>query len=269
MPNKVTSGYLGIELEVDTYESDGKVIISHLSLEDIAYNQMPKEINFKTKTEILYVNGTHCVAKCTVSDRNGRVIEAIGESTSNSLTTSVAKMYPALIAAQRAFDRAFIRYLNLPGKVYSDTEGVANPIAEVVSATIFEEKDSNEPSIISFEEQAPETNEQKPKKVVATQKAPQEPKKAESTQNKPVEQKPAGQKPAANKPVEQAAQAKQAEDPGDVVLDMGRYKEQGKTIKEINEEGNYIEWIVEKYNPKDEKGKMYKKYCQDYLNSLK
>lgn len=127
---KITSNYLDTELEVSTFtdESGEKTIISHAALEDIVHNQIPDEFGTKYEITALSISETHNVFKCVISDNSGRRITGIGESLPVTLESDIAKAYPALIASQRAFDRAVIQYLQFPSKVYSDTEGVTSEI---------------------------------------------------------------------------------------------------------------------------------------------
>ena len=231
--SKVKSNYLNCEFDVETYESDGKMIISHTALENIAYNQIPEKANFKARTELLHITTTHCVAKCTVGDRNGRVVEAIGESSTPTLVTEIARSYPALMAAQRAFDRAFIRYLNLPGKVYSDIEGITNDIQEVFGVSEIKVNEIELPK-----ETGPQSATTKP---------------ASTNNTKTPETKP----------------KEQSQNPGDTVLAFGKFSKSNKTIAEIHNSGdNYVTWMAETFKPRDETGKKYKKLCVDYLASL-
>jgi hypothetical protein len=93
-------------------------IIHHDSLQDVIHNLA------KVKYDFNFVSSdtTHCVVICSMADASGRVIREIGESIPATLDTKIAQDYPALIASQRAFDRAAIRYLDLPGKVFSNME---------------------------------------------------------------------------------------------------------------------------------------------------
>jgi hypothetical protein len=102
-------------------EENGRVvkIILHDSLEDVIHNQAT---GVHYSYEIVSSDPIHSVVICTMSDDNGRCVVGIGESIPATLDTPIAQNYPTLIATQRAFDRAAIRYLNLPGKVFSNTE---------------------------------------------------------------------------------------------------------------------------------------------------
>lgn len=71
--------------------------------------------------QIQVLGKEHFLVKCIFQDEEYRIVE-YGEVTPATLTSSIAKEYPATMALNRAFDRAAIRYLNLEGKVYSDNE---------------------------------------------------------------------------------------------------------------------------------------------------
>lgn len=127
---KLKSSYLNIEFEFNAFESqeNGEAIqiVSHESLEDIIHNQVPKELQARYDYNEMVVGRDHCVIRCTISDAKGRRVQAIGESVPETLETEISRCYPAVMAAQRAFDRAVIRYLGFSGKTLSNSEGVDN-----------------------------------------------------------------------------------------------------------------------------------------------
>lgn len=127
---KLKSSYLNIEFEVNAFESqengEALQIVSHESLEDIIHNQVPKELQAKYDYNEMRIGRDHCVIRCTISDVKGRRVQAIGESVPETLETDISRCYPAVMAAQRAFDRAVIRYLGFSGKTLSNSEGVDN-----------------------------------------------------------------------------------------------------------------------------------------------
>ena len=71
--------------------------------------------------QIQVLGREHFLVKCIFQDEEYRIVE-YGEVNPATLTSSIAREYPATMALNRAFDRAAIRYLNLEGKVYSDNE---------------------------------------------------------------------------------------------------------------------------------------------------
>lgn len=122
--SKIKSNYLKTEFSVDLFEKlddfgGALKIIRHASLEDIIVNQLD-DVFFDY--EIIKADKDHSVIKCIISDKKGRRVVDVGESLPATLTTEIAQNYPVLTASQRAFDRAAIKYLNIPGKIYSDLE---------------------------------------------------------------------------------------------------------------------------------------------------
>lgn len=120
--------HLNREVELETFEVEGKggpaVIVKHRSLEDVLYNDLQKDMKLgimQNYTAVL-VSNDHNVFICTIYDAKGRRIQMLGESSPSNLDTLIAKEYPSMQAAQRAFDRAMIRYLDLPGRVLSELE---------------------------------------------------------------------------------------------------------------------------------------------------
>ena len=93
-------------------------IIHHDSLQDVIHNSAKVKYDFT----FVSTDTTHCVVICSMVDSSGRIVREIGESIPATLDTKIAQDYPALIASQSAFDSAAIRYLNLPGKVFSNME---------------------------------------------------------------------------------------------------------------------------------------------------
>lgn len=124
---KMYSSYLDREIDVSFKETqvDGEptTIITHDSLEDVILNQIP-DYNVKYDKTLEFCGPDHWVVKCTISDKNGRRVQNFGESINETLYTPIGRTIPAIMAEIRAFDRAAIRYLNLPGKVYSNEEAV-------------------------------------------------------------------------------------------------------------------------------------------------
>lgn len=122
------STYLQKEIEVpaQTVLSAGEVvqIIPHDFLENFLNNdEVAREFNITCHyTHIPVMEPRHYVFLCAISDKHGRRVECIGESLDETLTTEIARNYPALMAYKRAFDAAAIKYLGLEGKVYSDQQ---------------------------------------------------------------------------------------------------------------------------------------------------
>ena len=123
---KIKSAYVNRELDFDVVEkleptsNQTMLLIKHDSLRDVIYNQLEKTVNVKynyVKAEL-----EHAVVECTIDDGEGRIVTEVGESVPSTLENDIARAYPALIASQRAFDRAAILLLKLPGKHLSNME---------------------------------------------------------------------------------------------------------------------------------------------------
>lgn len=122
------STYLKKEIEVPTQDitSAGEdiTIIPHAFLEDLLLNSdMTKDLNIVCHfTNIATNEAGHYVFLCSISDKEGRRAEGIGESLPATLDTEIARNYPALMAYKRAFDDAAIKYFGFSGKVYTDQQ---------------------------------------------------------------------------------------------------------------------------------------------------
>lgn len=119
---KLESKSLNKSFEFVTFEKEenGKIvkIVTHDSLEDVIHNQC-EGVNYDIF--IVKSDRDHSVASCTMYMGN-RKVTAFGETVPETLENEIARNHPALIATQRAFDRAAIRFLALPGKCFSNTE---------------------------------------------------------------------------------------------------------------------------------------------------
>lgn len=130
------SKYFGKEIELSAIESvsNGEVVlvVPHDDLVDVIINSQDAiDNNIQAHTAPIVVEPGHYAFLCTISDKNGRRVEEIGESTIDTLETVIARGYPALMAFKRSFDAAAIRFLGLPGKLYSDQQ-----ISSVSSDTV-------------------------------------------------------------------------------------------------------------------------------------
>jgi hypothetical protein len=111
------------EINFATFEKENEFgrpikVIFHDSLQEVIHNEAKVKYDFN----FIVANADHTVVVCTMVDGSGRLIREVGESIPATLDTEIARNYPSLIASQRAFDRAAIRYLDLPGKVFSNME---------------------------------------------------------------------------------------------------------------------------------------------------
>ena len=177
---KVKSQYIDREFEVSCWEMEQSgrtlTIIEHAAFEDIIFNELTEEpLGFEYDLEPLAGVTGYPAVKCTMKDKSGRCVIALGEAHPDSLVNNISRQNPLIMAGNRAFDRAAIRYLNLEGKVYSSEE------------------------IPSEEEK--------------------EPVKSES---KPVEKMP-----------DVVTEAKPDSNIGMVVVNFGKYRNQGKTVADI------------------------------------
>lgn len=258
--NKIHSDYLDMDFDVVTYPGDqGEVqIISHDALENIIHNQVGIDVGVKYDITEMHIADRHCVFRCTISDSNGRRIQAIGESMQASLDTDIAKMYPALMAAQRAFDRAVIRYLQFPSKVYSSLEGVdkAQDDEPVTTISVQDIPQDGEAAIAP----APINN--------GTTAAPQQ---RQATQpRQPVQQ---AQRTNANQTTTQNATKPAAtksefvpdEKLGEVLYNIGKYRSEPKSLAWIWEHDNKcFDWIINSYGGTSTSGAQLRDHCKRY-----
>lgn len=139
MNNMMRSNYLNVALSLETYErinEKGKkvLIITHNSLEDVLFNQLPnvmqaKGMSFHYEVEKIHVSDTIASFMCKIVDSCGRIVFNTGESDKAFMQDNVISLKNYIrIAKNRAIDAALIRYLDLPtvdgrvGKIYSDAE---------------------------------------------------------------------------------------------------------------------------------------------------
>lgn len=205
--------------EFATRDTEAGSILTHGTLENIVHDiapQMEKPIKYHYAEPRMFEPG-HFVVFCTMTDEGGqRRVEAIGEASESSLETEIAKKFPVLIATQRAFDRAAIRFLAFPGKAYSDSE-------------------------IPIGDQAPEPDPRKQEKPAAEPK----PEPASKAKAEPAE-KPKAENKQAAKPEPEPSQ-----EPGkiikyeDIPVKLGRHKNKGYTISQLaKEDYASLEWIA-------------------------
>lgn len=125
---QIHSNYTNSLLDFDVMEKEALssgspiTVIKHDSLRDVIYNTL--NITNSGKIEYKYINSSveHAVVECTIDDGKGKVATEIGEAVPATLENDIARNYPVLIASQRAFDRAAILLLDLPGKQLSNDE---------------------------------------------------------------------------------------------------------------------------------------------------
>ena len=134
---KARAKYLDKEVEFEGKVIDDKTIIPHTVLEELADDN-----NVEYSYLSLFNNGWSAVFECTASftTSNGvsRTVHAIGESNTKNLTTEIAKKYPTIMAAKRAFDRAVIRLFGFKD-TYADSESIEERKIRKKKAEIPEE----------------------------------------------------------------------------------------------------------------------------------
>lgn len=128
MDKKVTIKSRRFEnLEIEVYESKNDMgrtiyLIRHSELLDIIENRLPENIKIEYDWDSIQVlEPHHYVVKAWIKDSNGICVKMFGESLPATLNTTISKQYPATIAANRAIDRAIIKYLDIP-RTYSSEE---------------------------------------------------------------------------------------------------------------------------------------------------
>lgn len=257
--SKIKSLYLKTEVEVayNKTEVNGAptTIITHDSLEDVILNQVPQELGVKYDKTVEYVAPGHSVVKCTISDKNGRRVQCLGESVEATLYTEISKGIPTLMAEIRAFDRAAIRYLALPGKVYSNEEGVqpdhiaSDRAGNKSGNTVIDPSDYMEDMESSVEDEMVDESGTIVSTVVPTEEstpAPSEKAKAETTPEKKDRTK----------------------DAGAIIVNFGKFKNAPKTVAEICEdegEKQWVEFVLNKINTDDAEKKKQLTAMRYYL----
>ena len=235
---RVKSNYLEKELEVDVFEAmeDGETIniISHETLENIIYNKLDASLGVSCEYKALLINPEHSVFFCTIKDMKGRSVQAVGEVTPATLETEIAKNFPVLTAAKRAFDRAAKLYLGLEvgGKILSDAEadltvGAANNGTEVVDLAKEAEKAARTAQETSNEG----GNAGTPPKQNVAPAAPQGRAGGSAAKNNAAPAQPT------------------MGDPGSVMCEVGQFRGKKMTIADVYRDSpGYVGWIAKKYN---------------------
>ena len=128
-------------------------IIEHAAFEDIIFNGLAEE-PLKFEYDLIPIPGVakYPAMKCVMKDDSGRCIIALGEAHPDSLVNNISRQNPVIMAGNRAFDRAAIRYLNLEGKVYSSDE---IPSEEDIAETKIEPA-KTEPDVVVDNKKAPD-----------------------------------------------------------------------------------------------------------------
>lgn len=118
---------LNKDVELDCYtESSGDIIVSTNALKKL-FEEIKSEfgITDSIKTESKFNEQGNILYGCvewTLRDKFGYTSTFIGEATMKNLDNPIAKKYPMTTAFNRAQSAGIIAYLQLPGKVYSDSQ---------------------------------------------------------------------------------------------------------------------------------------------------
>lgn len=225
-------------------QDDGSGLISHDSLRDVIYNQCE---GIRVSFQPVDSNPAHCCVYCTMDDGNRRVTEC-GEALPSSLKTQIAQEYPWMMANQRAFDRAAILFLQLPGKYYSDAElnqsVKADPTpAPAASSTAAVDESIKAPARETTPERRPE-----PAKTAETP--------APTVTPEPEPEPEPEFTPAA--PVPSC---------GNVIMCLGkRYAGKNVTIAQVYAENRgFVDWAANKAIPQNDAERACQQACKDYL----
>lgn len=193
-----------------------QIIVLHSELEDIIVNRLRGVVRYDYP--VVIPSMTDAVVTCRMGDDKNGYITAIGEATANTLTSGIADNYPTTTAANRAFDRAAIRFLGL-GHVYSNLEIAPDGPKRYDSKNLVDAPDST--TTQQNQEQADSVNDPSP---APTHKEPAQPKNAAP----------------ANEP-QNTSSATVENDDGNVVISIGKYAGKGKTVAEIYAED--LSWL--------------------------
>lgn len=262
-------------------EENGKVvkIITHDSLEDVIHNQIE---NIDYETIVVSSETDHSVAYCTMSKDNRKVV-AYGETVPATLDNEIARNHPTLIATQRAFDRAAIRFLALPGKVFSNSEipipteiiaklddevETATPVATasvetagIVSSVIVSEDDSDDGMMISDEIIVDDDDEFA--EINISENVVTETPANEITDELNITDD--------TLPFDFEEKKDTLEEVGSYVITMnGKYSSANKTIKEIYDENpGWIDFVVNKFKAYNDVAKRDQEQVIKFANLLK
>lgn len=298
----IHSRYLNRDIDVQESVSGNEdiTIVPHDALEEIIFNSEDAIDNdIKVHYQTILTEPGHYAFLCAIDDKNGRRVEYIGESLPETLETDIARKYPALMAFKRSFDAAAIKFLGLPGKVYSDQQvSAANetrPIGRSFSAPPIEDDTpaaekpaaKNDASDKSAAETAKKTSdgpkEPEDKKPAKRQSARKSvgyaaPPLDDGEPNKPKETSPE-KRPMpkyAAPPVEEAIE--QDEDSGgdesqdefdSIIITCGKLKNYNLSIRQTYERGpSSVHWIAEEMEPRNDSQRVQKEACIRFLKTV-
>lgn len=145
----------GIEFDVELYDAEnGKKGIQHESLENILYNQFPKELGVKCNFNVIAATSTYSAVECKIEDANGRKVFGFSDTNlefkgEHSEEDDFVKQHPLIKAVQYAMDTAVKNYLKWPRMIqgsslgYSTTEVSRDDNKEHLEAPPFKEDKEN------------------------------------------------------------------------------------------------------------------------------
>lgn len=283
----IKSAYLKKDIEVEAVDFvDGQEdvkIIPHAVLEDIVYNDPICVENVVQPHFLCVVREPHHYAfLCTLTDRNGRRVEGIGESLPETLTTDIARKYPVLMAQKRAFDDAALKFLGITD-AYSDAQiqkskGV--PVAEKKETAKEEFSSASQPAMpiiegISVESSIPASEAEMGKEMVLARPAiaPAAPSVAETRPDvspaKPVAVTPVSTASSPSAAPTAVAPAAPEYDPGSEILLCGKLKRMKVSIREaFKTDPSAVTWVAFVMGENNAMQKKQKKCCADFLASI-
>ena len=294
-----------LDVEVQTINEGGNTlnIITHARLEDIIYNDadcIAKNVQVRFTPAVTETD--HYCFFCAISDIGGRRCEGFGESTRATLTTEIARNYPALMAQKRAFDDAAMKYLGITD-AYSDQQinvgsSTAAPVQTPAPATVPAAAPKTAPA------PAPATRGRKPaavKQAAPADAAEPAPKKEETTQKtspapEPEEEVPgmeaelpavpdfnteaveetsseevsaAVEEPESVAKDEAPTASTEAGDKFDVPLTCGVHKKSGETIRQVfAHDPESVRWVAFKMAARTEMAVEMQKLCVEYCEMM-
>ena len=286
---KLTSVYLGeVEVEVIDIE-DGKKKIPHAFLAELIHNNetcIKNKVQYMYRDVMLHEPG-HYAAICVISDKEGRRAEAIGESTDNTRLSAIAQNHPLLMAYNRAFFNAAILFLGFPsGIIYSDSqipEEAANGDQRAPEATPVASK--TKPAAASAKtaasnNQAVAKEETKPAKAEAQSDIPPDITPAPNADMQPAiedyegppfptddDAPPFMDEGTSHSASETAAttEAPAEDDPFGIVINFGKHKNKGWTVRELAENDfGFLTWVANDMKAND-KNRDQQEACRLWL----
>lgn len=121
---QIYSGLVNARIELDGYiNNESNLIITHKSLVDYLA-RMKDTINISYT--VIKAELDHAVVMCELTSRMlDKKVTELGETTRETLGNHFAN-YPVITAQEMAYDRAAIRFLQLPDNCYSVLEFIRN-----------------------------------------------------------------------------------------------------------------------------------------------